>query len=476
MHPRLPDLVLADVREPLSAEQAEAVRALATDGQGVSALQALAGTGKTRVLAALARIYAAAGYHVSGVAPTGRAARELGDAAGVPAFTIQRLLGDLEESGGFAPRTVVLFDEAGTAPTRPSAALLAQAEAAGVKVIAAGDSGQLPSVAAGGWFASVAESLRGPELRQVMRQRDPAEREALEALHDGRPEPYLALARHDRTLTIYAQEEEALAAVLADWNEARQTAGLPEAAMIARDNGTRGILNERARRLLVQEGIVSEDGVVIADQAFAAGDRVIARRNDRYRDVDNGTLGRVTAIDHRTGALTMATDSGEERQLDAAYAAAHLEHAYALTGHGAHGATVEWAGVVGRPSEFTREWAYTSLTRARARTRVYLVNDVTVQQREREDYAPPEPGRTNLEALEILTHAMRRREAERLALEQMGSDDIRDDATTRVDVPLAELAEAGAEQANRSISAGNVRAPGVTRRSLGRDPGRGLER
>jgi hypothetical protein len=71
---------------------------------------------------------------------------------------------------------------------------------------------------------------------------------------------------------------------------------------------------------------------------------------------------------------------------------------------------------------------------------------------------------------------MRRREAERLALEQMASDDIRDDATARVDVPLAELAEAGAEQANRSISAGNVRVPGVSRRSLGRDPGRGLER
>ena len=80
----------------------------------------------------------------------------------------------------------MLFDEAGTAPTRPSAALLSHAERAGAKVIVAGDSGQLPSVAAGGWFAAIAETLGGPELRQVMRQRDPAEREALEALHDGR--------------------------------------------------------------------------------------------------------------------------------------------------------------------------------------------------------------------------------------------------------------------------------------------------
>lgn len=164
----------------LSDEQAAATRALATDGQGVSVLQALAGTGKTRVLAGLARIYEAAGYRVLGVAPTGRAARELGDAAGISTSTIHRLLSELEEAGGFAPRTVVLFDEAGSAPTRPSAALFTYAERAGAKVIAAGDGGQLPSVAAGGWFAAVADKLGGPQLREVMRQRDPAEREALE--------------------------------------------------------------------------------------------------------------------------------------------------------------------------------------------------------------------------------------------------------------------------------------------------------
>jgi AAA domain len=476
VHPRLPDLVLADSRDALSAEQAKAVRVIATDGQGVSVLQALAGTGKTRVLGALARIYEAAGCQVIGIAPTGRAARELGDAAGVPAFTIHRLLADLEQSGGFAPRTVVLFDEAGTAPTRPSATLLSQADAAGTKVIAAGDSGQLPSVAAGGWFAAVADALGGPELRQVMRQRDPAERAALEALHDGHPEPYLALARQGRRLTVHAREEEALDAVLADWNEARQAGGLPEAVIIARDNVTRVMLNQRARQLLVQEGIVSDDGVVIADQTFAPGDRVIARRNDRYRDVDNGTLGRVTEVDHGTGAVTMATDSGERRELDVAYTAAHLEHAYALTGHGAHGATVEWAGVIGRPSEFTREWAYTSLARARARTRVYVINDVAATQREREEYAQPEPERTTIEALDVLTRAMRRREAESLAVEQVRSPDFPDCATTRVDVPLAELAEAGAEQEDRAIQAANVRGPQFARAWFDQDRGCGVER
>src|SRR5205807_9373915 len=135
-------------------------------------------------------------------------------------------------------------------------------------------------------------------------------------------------------------------------------------------------------------------------------------RNDRYRDIDNGTLGRVTEIDRRTGALTVITDSGDHRLLDATYAADHIEHAYALTGHGAHGATVEWTGVIGRPSEFTREWAYTSCSRARGRTRVYVVAAVTEGQREREQYAPPEPQRSAEEALDVMARSMRRREAE----------------------------------------------------------------
>ena len=65
--------------------------------------------------------------------------------------------------------------------------------------------------------------------------------------------------------------------------------------MIARDNATRAMLNERARRLLVQERARCRRTSWIADHEFAVGDRVIARRNDRYRDVDNGTLGRITA-------------------------------------------------------------------------------------------------------------------------------------------------------------------------------------
>jgi len=71
------------------------------------------------------------------------------------------------------------------APTRQTAQLFWHAHRAGAKVIAAGDAGQLPSVTAGGWFASLSRSLGGPELREMVRQRDPHECQALGAFHDG---------------------------------------------------------------------------------------------------------------------------------------------------------------------------------------------------------------------------------------------------------------------------------------------------
>lgn len=473
LHPRLSDLVLADLPGGLSDEQLEAARTLATDGRGISVLQALAGTGKTRVLGAMAQIYQAAGCHVIGVAPTGRAARELADAAGIAGFTIHRLLSELEGAGGFAPRTVVLFDEAGSAPTRPSAALFERTERAGAKVIAAGDAGQLPSVAAGGWFAALADRLGGPELRQVLRQRDAAEREALEELHDGQPDQYLELKLKQGALAIHEHEAEAIDTIVTDWNTARQAHGLAQAVMIARDNATRELLNDRAHELLVRDSTLAPKGVTIADQEFRVGDRVIARRNDGFRDIDNGTLAQVLDIDHRIGALTMLTDNGQRRLLDVPYVAEHLEHAYALTGHGAHGATVEWAGVIGRPSEFTREWAYTALSRARGRTRVYVTAEPTAGQREREQYAQPEPQRSAEEALEVRARSMRRREAEPLATEQAAPLAVPTVSPSELSrTLLAELQEAGADRAANPF----VAPPEPNWRGLRRTRERGHER
>ena len=120
------------------------------------------------------------------------------------------------------------------------------------------------------------------------------------------------------------------------------------------------------------------------------------------------------------GVVVRGAD-GRKKTLPAAYVAEHLEHAYAVTGHASQGATVEAAVVVGRPEDFTREWAYTALSRARGETHIELVTDSATADTERSAYAPKPAPREPADALHALARAMRRSEAEPLANDRRGS-------------------------------------------------------
>jgi conjugative relaxase-like TrwC/TraI family protein len=418
----LVDRVLSHAAPALNAHQADAVRALASSGRGVDVVEALAGTGKTTMIGALADCYKGAGWRVIGAAPTGRAARQLREVAEIPAATMHALVGELDRAREFAPRTVLVLDEAGMAPTRLTARLFVHAERAAVKVIAVGDPGQLGSVQAGGWLAALARQQPAPQLREVMRQRDPHEREALEALRAGEPERYLA--NKQEAIAVHASETDALLAFAEQWHSAQREHGLRSTVMIARDNATRERLNRAARVQLKRDGVLAPDGVMLGGREFAEGDRVIARRNSRRLDVDNGTLGTVTGVSAHDG-VRIETDSGHVRCFDALYASAHLEHAYAITGHSAQSSTVTWAGVIGRPDEFTREWAYTALSRARDRTLIHVISECSERDHERDDYAPALADRNRDETLCALHRSMRRTETERLAIEHAGLEDPR---------------------------------------------------
>ena len=195
------------------------MRAVATSGNGVDVIEALAGTGKTFTAGTLRHVYEDAGY-VVGIAPTGRAVRELAEEAGIAAWTIDRCLISAEQyADAFAPRSVIVLDEAGMAPTRRTERLLEHAAAANAKVIAIGDSGQLASVQAGGWLRAVGERVGAHALTQVMRQRDPAERAALARLHAGDPAAYLGWAENRQQITVHT-DAAGHGAALADWQAA----------------------------------------------------------------------------------------------------------------------------------------------------------------------------------------------------------------------------------------------------------------
>ncbi len=423
--PRSAERVIARAERPLTVEQAMAVRATVSAGDGVTVIQALAGTGKTYTAGVLREVYERAGYEVLGVAPTGRAARELTEKAGVPARTLDRLLFDLEQLGDELPRgCVLILDEAGMAATRPSARVLEAAEHAGAKVIAIGDPGQLASVQAGGWLGAVGRELGALRLTEVMRQRDPAERRALAALHERLPQHYLDWAERAGRIDTFSDPAGAYEQALVEWQRAVAEVGLAQAVMIARDNDTRAALNSAARELWRALGLLGES-CSYGSVDVAVGDRVICRRNDRLIDVDNGMRGTVRHVDG--DRVVIDTDSGLVRELPGAYVSEHLEHAYSLTGHGMQGGTVETALVVASPRDLTAGWSYTALSRARRKTRLLIYDHQLAK--DRGEFAPSEqtPTMARSDLLARVQRHMLERDDEDLAIEQLPAAGRADD-------------------------------------------------
>ncbi len=309
-----------------------------------------------------------------------------------------------------------MLDEAGMAPTRITARLLEHAARAGAKVIAIGDSGQLPSVLAGGWLRAVGERIGALELTEVMRQRDPGERRALGALHDRLPDLYIEWAAANDRIDVVRGDQIAEQAV-GEWIATAVENAPGQAVMIARDNDTRSRLNELA---CAHRGEVGELGAECSygGTPVAVGDRVICRDNDARVGVDNGTRGTVRHVD---GAkVVLETDSGAVRALPASYVADHVEHAYCLTGHGMQGGTVERAVVVASPEDLTAGWSYSALSRARGATRL-LIADTDRCETARAEHAPqgaqPDQSRSA-----IIARAARRmlvRDDEDLAADQL---------------------------------------------------------
>jgi ATP-dependent exoDNAse (exonuclease V) alpha subunit len=413
----LVDQTINELPVALNDDQAAAIREITTSGHGVEAVNALAGSGKTTMIAALAAAYERAGCRVLGAAPTARAAGQLRDIAQVDATTMHALAGRVARDDRFDERTVVVLCEAGIRPTRLTAQLLAHAEHAGAKVIAVGDPGQLGSVEAGGWLVALTPEGVGPALREVMRQRNRDEQLALQRLRDGDPEGYLE--HKHKEITVHETEIDALMTLTDAWHDSQLRHGRREAVMIARDNLTRERLNRAARAKLRRDQQLRERDVIIGGRGYAPGDRVIARQNDRRQDIDNGTLATVIAIDADTGAMLLQTDSGRSQALDHQYVAQHLEHAYALTAHGAQGGTFQWAGsLVARASSHTNGPTPLSHALARQPPSTSSANAPNVI-KERDDYAPAQPDLSRDEARSRLCQTLTRVESEPLASEQI---------------------------------------------------------
>jgi conjugative relaxase-like TrwC/TraI family protein len=375
------DRVAAE-RATLGEDQERALRHLCSGKERVRVMEARAGTGKTFTLAAVREAYERSGTTVVGVAWQGQAAEVLQRDAAIRSQTAAMLLTRIErgEPQVIPGRSVVVVDEASMIPTRTLERLLREAKSRHARVLLVGDRAQLPSIDAGGGFAAIADRLGAVELTENRRQQTPLGREVAAHLAEGRAGEALALLEANGRFSAFEDARDARAALIARWAEDGLASG-GRSLILAHDRHDVRELNEMARQLLDESGLLGPTRLRIEGREWAAGDRLVCRRNDYGLDVRNGTLGTVVGVDRARRLLTLRTDDGRQVELPVEYLC-HVQHGYALTGHVSQGATVDRTYLLASPERGGAEWAYVAGSRQRLDLHLFVTHGDPERMRE----------------------------------------------------------------------------------------------
>ena len=338
----------------LASSQADAVRvALASTATVITGGP---GVGKTTILNAILRILAAKRVQMLLCAPTGRAARRLGEATGLEARTIHRLLEVDPRHGGFKRNAdnplscgLLVVDEASMVDVPLMRALLA-AVPDGAAVLIVGDVDQLPSVGPGQVLADVIASgaVAVVRLTEVFRQ---AEQSRIVTMAHRINEGELPdLARPEGDSDFYFVPVDDVETAVARIEEL-VTKRIPQRfgfdpiddvqVLCPMNRGGAGV---RSLNIELQAALnpASERTVERFGWTFAPGDKVMQIENDYEKDVYNGDIGRIADVNPDTGELTVTFDG-----LEVAYGFGELDAlvpAYAATIHKSQGS--EYPAVV----------------------------------------------------------------------------------------------------------------------------------
>ncbi len=363
----------------LSASQREAVVA-AVNGK-VTVITGGPGVGKTTVVNSILRILAALGVEMQLCAPTGRAAKRLSESTGREARTIHRLLEFDPQSQGFKrdqysplDAQLVVVDECSMVDVVLMNQLL-RAVPNHAAVLLVGDVDQLPSVGPGSVLADLIASGTCPTARltEIFRQAA-ASRIIVNAhrINAGRmPEgPQTTGSDSDFYLIpcdTPEQVQDRLMRVVTERIPGRF--GLnPVAEVQVLTPMNRGGLGARALNGLLQERLnpSAEPRITRFGWTYAPGDKVIQLVNDYDKEVFNGDIGRIAAIDPEEGLVRVDYDGRqveyEQGELD------ELALAYATTVHKAQGSEYPAVVIPLATQHYTlleRNLLYTAVTRGR---------------------------------------------------------------------------------------------------------------
>ena len=250
-------IAVADQHHRLNHAQRSVVEDVLSSPDRIQGIQGFAGAGKTTTLTVIRSAAESQGYQVEGFAPTSRAAKQL-EQTGVQAGTLQGFLARGQNAEHNPEQKRFFFiDESSLASTNQMREFLARlGPNSNDRVLLIGDTRQHQGVEAGRPFEQLQEAgMHTARLDEIVRQKDPALKSAVELLATGQVSAALSALQEQGRVKEIPNREERVRAIAKSYVES------PENTLIVSpDNASRRELNAAVRQELKATGaLVAED-------------------------------------------------------------------------------------------------------------------------------------------------------------------------------------------------------------------------
>lgn len=327
---RHPALVSFEIRRQLdhdyshlSNSQRGAVEEVLSSHDQITALEGVAGAGKTTSLTAIRDAAERDGYQVKGFAPTSRAAQKLGE-AGIESSTLQRHLVQKRENDG--QRQLYILDESSLASTRQMNEFLHRLQSQD-RVLLVGDVRQHEAVEAGRPYQQMQHAgMRTAHLDEIVRQQDPALKEVVAQLSRGQTDAAIRNLDLQGRVNEIADRQERFEAIADDYgrhshatlvvspdNQSRRELNL----LIHQEMQEREQVSRQEHRLEVLEPRNEMTG---ADRGWAGqyriGDVLRYSRGSKSLGINASDYATVKKADSEVNLLTVERKDGKQVTYD----------------------------------------------------------------------------------------------------------------------------------------------------------------